>query len=305
MTARSKTNLKTYVDGLLADNNAGLISAADVRNSILDTIDSIESIVASGDFVAMPFVNDVKLKNTNGVGGILYVDSGINFVNGGGMQYEPYLGPTNISHSGLKNLDSNDHPQYLLRTGGQTMTGNLGLSSNWINSSGSSNITTSTGRGLQFSYVNNTSENINVGSGTSFVYLRDISKMNSAKGVAKAWINFDASGTIVVRDSYNVSGIQRLDAGKFKIIFNSGVFANNNYVAIGSSNATSTSGSKEDFTNNTVGIVLREGNDGTSLRSLTFVVKDEGGQYVNAKLNDLVVYGTEPGGTSQSVSIIS
>lgn len=304
MTVRSRDELIGVPNGIilqrLPDNNAGQISAADVRDSIVDTVDSIINIVRNNDFSVQPFLKDVSIKN--GVSGILEVGSGIKFSDGK-MQYTAYQGAGGIQHDTLGGLTAGDpHTQYLRVDGGRQMLNNLGLGIYWINSSGNTTLTTSTGRGLSFSYVNNSSENVNVGSGTSLYFQKDKSVMNSARGVAKAWINFDASGINglpTVRDSYNVSGIQKLETGKFKIIFHSGVFANNNYVAIGSSNSTTASGSKEDFANNTIGMVMREGNDGTSLRSLTFVIRDDGGQYVNAKINDLVVYGTEPGGSGQ------
>lgn len=301
MTVRSKSNLLSYISGILPDNNAGMISAADVRNSIVDTAESIETIVANGSFNSTPFVNDVRLQMANGAGGTLYVGSGIEFP-GGARQYVPYPGPNGISHNTLTGLDAGDpHQQYLVSSGTRPMTGSLGMRNNWINSSGSADVTSNNGyRGLQFNYVNPTGENVNIGSGTSLVFLRDRSRINSARGVAKAWINFDGSGTTpVVRDSYNVSGIQKLGDGKFKIIFHSGVFKDNNYVAIGTSNAMVGANSAEDFTNNTVGIVTREGNDGTSLRSLVYVIRDEGNRYINAKINDLVVYGTEMLGSGQ------
>jgi hypothetical protein len=300
MTVRSKDGLTSTIGARIPDNNAGLISASDVRNSMLDIVDSINQVVASGNFNSeTPFVNPTRFKS------MVYMESGVNFPNGGGTQYVPYPGPSGISHNNLSNLDVGDpHAQYLPTNGTRRMTNNFGLGQYWINSSGSAD-PSSTGRGLRFAFTASPSdEEAQVGSGTSFRFLRDNSRLNSARGAAKAWINFDASGSMVVRDAYNVSGIQRLDAGKFKIIFNSGVFANNNYVAIGSSNSTSSSGSREDFSNNTVGIVLREGNDASALRSLTFVVRDDGGQYVNAKMNDLVVFGTEPNGVSPTVNII-
>ena len=51
----------------------------------------------------------------------------------------------------------------------------------------------------------------------------------------------------------------------------------------------------EDFSINKVGITLRTGNDASQLRSLTFCVLDDGEQYVDAKINELVVYGRGPG----------
>ena len=42
----------------LADNNAGQISARDVRQNILDVADSIVPHAASGDYVTYPFNNN-------------------------------------------------------------------------------------------------------------------------------------------------------------------------------------------------------------------------------------------------------
>lgn len=299
MTVRSKSDLISYISSVIPDNNAGMISAADVRNSIVDTAQSIEAIVASGSFTSTPFVNDVKLQMSNGAGGTLYIGSGIEFP-GGGRQYVPYPGPGSIAHNSLTGLDVGDpHQQYLVSSGTRPMTGSLGMKNNWINSSGSAD-PTNTGRGLQFVYGSPTSETINVGSGTSVTFLKDKSRMGSARGVAKAWINFDASGVNslpVVRDSFGVSGINKDGVGKFTITFHSGILADNNYAAIGSSNARGTSTNGTDFQTNTVGLSFRSGNDATSLRKLTFYVQDDGGQYVDADLNDLVIFGTEPGGS--------
>jgi hypothetical protein len=219
----------------------------------------------------------------------------------GKTQYTAFEGIGSLQHNQLTGRDIGDpHIQYVPISGTRVFTNNVGFDRNWINSSGSSSILTSTGKGLSFTSVGLTRENVNVGSGTSFYFQNDKSTLSSARGAARAWINFDGSGTApVVRDSYNVSGIQRLGDGKFKIIFHSGVFKDNNYVAIGTSNAMVGANSAEDFTNNSVGIVMREGNDGTSLRSLVYVIRDEGNRYINAKINDLVVYGTEMLGSGQ------
>lgn len=308
MTVRNKTNLIAYVTGVLLDNNAGLISAADVRNSVVDTIESINTIVASGDFNSeTPFSKHVRLKLNNPDGGILYVESGISFPNAAGstdLQLVPYPGPVGIAHDSLGNLNTGDpHQQYLPVTGTRQMQGSLGMQNHWINSSGQSDPSSYNGyRGLQFSRVNPTGENINVGSGTSFVFLKDKSVINSARGVAKAWINFNASGSVpVINDSYNVSGLIKESPGHFVIVFHSGVFKNNDYAAIANSNATS---STTEFQKNTVGLVKRTlRDDGT--RSIAFYVMDDGGQFCDARINDLVAYGTEPiGSGSPPVTVV-
>ena len=302
MTAFSKTDLLNYVSGAIPDNNAGLISAADVRNSIVNTVDSIQKIVANSNFYVEGFVNDVLIKKTDQQGGTLYVDSGIYFTNGGGRQYVPYPGATGIQHNSLGGLtDGDPHTQYLPIVGGRPMLGNLGMRAFWINSSGSAD-PTSTGRGISFGRVSTTRENVNVGSGTSVVFLNDSSVINSARGVAKAWIRFDATSgvtvgkTLYVLDSYNISCIKHEDTGKFTITFNSGVFKDNNYVALGHSNARSTASGITDFSQCTVSMPHRTGNDTNSLRKISFAVLDDSNTYVNAKINELVVFGTEPNG---------
>lgn len=314
MTVRAKNNLISSISGAIPDNNAGLISASDVRNSIIDTVESIEVIVSSGNFNSnTPFVNHVRLRHANGLGGILYAESGIifpNASNGSDIQLVPYPGPGNILHNQLDGLNTGDpHFQYLPMSGTRPMLGSLGMSNFWINASGQGDATSNNGyRGIQFSKLTNTSETINVGSGTSFTFLKDTSKLDSARGVAKAWIRFQGSGiggngSPSVLDSYNVSGIKKEGTGKFTIIFNSGVLKDNNYVAIGHSNGRMTASSREDFSENTVALSYRTGDDIQKLRSISFVVMGKpeedgaGGYYLDAIVNDLVVFGTEPGGS--------
>jgi hypothetical protein len=296
--------LLNNINSELSDNNAGQISAYDVRHNLVDIVQSINQIVASGDFdVSTPFsANNVRAKIVNGQNGFFIAESGIFFPNATtvnqGKQYEPYPGPGNVNHNSLSNLNAGDpHTQYLPLNGTRIMQNNFGTGSNWVNSSGNSQVLNSNNRGLQFQYVSNISENINVGSGTKFVFKADNSQLETSKGVAKAWINFNGSGNIQVRDSYNIKQIERVSGsvGKFKITFVSGVLANNNYVAIGNSNARGDNDSGEDFGVNTVGTALRVGDDASSLRSLTFYVLNDAGQYVDAAVNDLVVFGREKG----------
>ena len=49
MAEINKETLKTTIASELADNNAGLISEADVRQNLIDAVDSINMIVASGN----------------------------------------------------------------------------------------------------------------------------------------------------------------------------------------------------------------------------------------------------------------
>lgn len=304
MSIKSKAELITSIQTDLADNNAGLISAYDIRHNLEDIVDSINQVVASGDFNATnPYVNNVRAKIVNNAGGLFIAESGVNFPNGGGTQYVAYPGPSGLQHNTLAGLTVGDpHTQYLPLNGTRTMQNNLGTGSNWINSSGNSQLTSSNNRGLKFEYVSNSVENIRVGDGSRVTFDKDNSFFNSANGVAKAWINFDASGTAggspVVNSWYNVSAIEKLGVGKFRISFASGVLCNNSYVAVGHSNSRSSSNSKEDFDVNTVGMVVRDGDDASTLRRLTFCILNDADQFVDAEVNDLVVFGFGPNASS-------
>lgn len=311
MSIKSRSEIANNIAADLADNNAGLISAADVRNNMLDIVNNIIPIVASGDFMSTPFVNGtVRIAVVEGEpdSGKLQVGSGVIFPTGpnGGLQTEAYPGAGNIEHDKLANLSDGDpHPQYVPINGVRTMIRNFGMGTSWINSSGNTGPTESfyNNKGLRFSSINSSAENIHVGSGTAsgsgtkFVFDADNSTMSTAKGVAKAWLNFDASGVNnvpVINSFYNVVQLEKLAVGKFKVVFASGTFGDNNYVAIGSSNARTSKDSAEDFDVNTIGIVLREGNDSTFLRSATFCILNDAGQFVDAEINELVVYGRGP-----------
>ena len=50
----------------------------------------------------------------------------------------------------------------------------------------------------------------------------------SARGIAKAWVNFNGTGTIAARDSENVSSLTDNGAGDYTVNF-SGAFSSANY----------------------------------------------------------------------------
>tara|TARA_Y100000015_G_scaffold28306_1_gene27532 strand:- start:42 stop:419 length:378 start_codon:yes stop_codon:yes gene_type:complete len=49
-----------------------------------------------------------------------------------------------------------------------------------------------------------------------------------AQGRAKAWVNFNGTGTVAIRDSFNVSSITDINTGIYDVNFTSS-FANTNY----------------------------------------------------------------------------
>ncbi len=314
LTMKNSGELITSINDDLADNNAGLISAEDVRHNMRDIAYSINHIVASGDTdVKYPFFNDVRFKHhgTPGIGGTVIAESGILFPNAPNndslLQREPYPGVKSIDHSQLLKLtDGDPHPQYVPIEGwafaNREMTGNFALGNQWIGPSGDNRV------GFKFAPNDATSNTVDILTSGDFVF-DDGSRIETGHSVAKAWLNFDASGvgTIepVIRSYHNVSGITKNGVGKFTITFNSGVFTNNHYVAIGTSNGTTSSSSKEDMDVNTVACVIRTGNDDNDgLRTCTFVIQNDAGEYVDGKVNDFVAYGYDPASTSGTVPTV-
>ena len=303
MAVRTSGELLTNIAVNLADNNSGAISAGDVRNNMADIVESMNSIIASGNTdTKFPFFNDVRLKHTPAQGGgRLHVESGILFPNCPNvglrtvLQAEPWPGVANIPHGSLDGLSTGDpHLQYLPINGLRSMTGNLRLDNNWIGSSGVN------GQGFKFEQGGASGVRI-LTSGT--LVFGDNSIVKSGRGVAKAWISFDASGVAsipVVNSAYNITTLQDMGVGKFKVTFASGVLGSNNYVAVGSSNSRTSADNPEDFQENTVGMVSRTGTDPN--RTLTFQVISDG-VYVDAEINNLVVFENGPAVSSDSVNI--
>tara|TARA_R100000988_G_C4003436_1_gene170740 strand:+ start:1138 stop:2061 length:924 start_codon:yes stop_codon:yes gene_type:complete len=297
MAIKNSGDLYESIAADLADNNAGLISAEDVRHNILDIVESLNQIVASGNFnTKNPFRNqNVRAQiNSNNYGKFI-AESGVEFPNAtwasDTTQYEPYPGVGLVDHNSLNNLNVGDpHGQYVPISGTREMLGNLKTGGKSISASGEND------RGIKFIW-NSSFDDAYVGSGTNFVF-DDGSKIGTGKSVAKAWMVFDGNdgSAPVIRESYNIHTLTDNGTGKYTIKFVSGVLGDNNYAAVGNSNATTASGSKEDFDNNTVGLVLRDGNDASSLRSITYVIRKESdNSYVDGHINDLIVFGLGSG----------
>lgn len=324
-TIQDSGAILTSIGQDLADNNAGLISAEDVRHNMEDTVASVGKIMSLADTEnTYYFQNNVKVSGDGSSGGKMFItESGVQFPNSpvdyplltDNIQIEPYPGSGKLDHNLLTNRDgdSNDcHPQYLLETAGPSggMRSNLrmrqnGVDPHWIGPSGLDD------EGFQFTYdgavpVINSRARIVFADGST---AQDVNGSGTAKGVAKAWCNFDASGTPaalpVVRSSYNIDSIERVSKGVIKITFASGIFADNNYVAIGNSNANTGSGTFDAFDINTVGLTLREGDDANTLRSIHYVIRSDDNDLVDAKLNDFVAYGLGPNTVADASPTVS
>lgn len=314
LTMKNSGELITSINDELADNNAGLISAEDVRHNMRDIAYSINHIVASGDTdVQFPFFNDVRAKHhgTPGIGGRVIAESGILFPNSPNssetLQREAYPGVKSINHNDLLNLtNQDDHTQYVPIGGwayaNREMTGNFALGNQWIGPSGDNRV------GFKFAPNDATSNTVDILTSGDFVF-DDGSRIETGHSVAKAWLHFNASGQAthvpVVHSYHNISGITKNDVGKFTITFNSGVFTNNTYVAFGTSNGTTDNDNPEDMDVNTVSCVVRTGNDDNDgLRTCSFVIRNDKGAYVDGKVNDFVAYGYDPASTSGTIPTV-
>ena len=293
----------------LSDNNAGLISAQDVRHNMEDIAFSINKIVASGDTnVEFPFFNTVTVSkvdalsetSTTATNGDIIVQSGVFFPNAPEnstkRQDRPWLGDGNIDHD---NLGNDTHLIYYNRDGSRALEGNMPTASYWINASG----TDKTGLKFNTTHATDATKQEILVSGDGFRF-SDNSVVPNGKGNAKAWAFFNASGNAVnahlpeIYSWNNIESISKKAEGQFKITFTSGTFENNHFVAVGTSNGTNASGSLIDMETNTVACVARSGDDGTMLRSVTYVVRDEGGSYTDSAVCQFVAYGYSPTETS-------
>ena len=57
-----------------------------------------------------------------------------------------------------------------------------------------------------------------------------LATQNGMNGIAKAWVNFNGTGTVAIRDSFNVSSITDLGTGRYTINFTTAM-PNANYGA--------------------------------------------------------------------------
>lgn len=304
MAVKPAGTLHTEIGENLANNNSGDITAEDVRESIRDVLDSIPYIVAHANFnTTNAFQGNVRAELVGGAEGLFIAESGVQFpslgagdaANNFNIQTVPYPGNENVDHNLLANLANGDeHTQYLNVNGQREMAGNLGLGSYWVNSEGNDGNNTSSNKGLRFQPDpdDGTVEVVHVGSQSSVTFDADGSEVDSAKGIAKAWVNFSSTGGVITyRASYNIQSITYISPGQYTVQFKNPIPVP--YVAIGMSNARSNIGNepydKTNFDLNSVGVVDRNEN------YVSFcVINSTSGQanaFVDAEINDLVIFG--------------
>jgi hypothetical protein len=60
-----------------------------------------------------------------------------------------------------------------------------------------------------------------------------LATQNGMTGIAKAWVNFNGTGTVAIRDSFNVSSITDNGTGRYTVNFTTAL-PNANYAFVGS-----------------------------------------------------------------------
>jgi hypothetical protein len=105
---------------------------------------------------------------------------------------------------------------------------------------------------------------------------------DQASGLAKAWVNFDGTGTVAIRASFNVSSITDNGTGDYTVNFTTAL-ADANYAAIvagarGTSNDDFRSGNRQGGTYSTTAVQVFSG------------VASQGGTYVDANPLNVAVF---------------
>ncbi len=125
--------------------------------------------------------------------------------------------------------------------------------------------------------VNSTADGVAIGTGG----------INQAR-IAKAWVNFNGSGTVAIRDSYNVGSITDNGTGIYVVNFSTAM-TDTNYSAVMYTNATTTGVGSQQFYNTYLG--------GLNTRSTSSVLFESYGGNPSspasrdALLCDLIIFG--------------
>lgn len=339
MAIQNASDLVSSINTDIADNNAGSISAADIRNNMVDTVDSIVPIVASGDFQT----HKINGNNQSVIfAARIVAESGVKFDTSDTSGYSeankiqtiPFRGVGEIQHSGLAGLTGDDHDAYVPTSGVRTFLGNIGLgdiyndidntlignNQGWINCSGNKGLVdlgiTFNNHGLGFETTNPDTgkygEIIHVGSGnyggtdttySQFEFDYDKSTLHTAKSTALAWISFNGAAYlngslsdsglsgITVNSAYNVTAIEASGAGTYKIYFKSGLIADGStdYTVVAHANGTTSNSGPQSMDLVTPAVVVRNSD------FFTLAVRNDNGEFVNSRVNDVVIFGHQSG----------
>lgn len=102
----------------------------------------------------------------------------------------------------------------------------------------------------------------------------------TAKGMARAWVNFNGTGTVAIRTSFNVTSVTDNATGNYTINFTSAL-PDGNYCAVGMCDITSGSGSPRGVAINASGsggvtptgssLKVATGEEGTNFADVAYI----------------------------------
>jgi hypothetical protein len=108
--------------------------------------------------------------------------------------------------------------------------------------------------------------------------------INQAR-VAKAWCNWDQTGTIAIRSSYNISSITDTATGRTDVNFSTAM-TDTNYSAVGYGNHSSSASAAGNFAaHQALGLHMRTTND------IEVACYKDGTGYIDSKQADVIIFG--------------
>ena len=106
---------------------------------------------------------------------------------------------------------------------------------------------------------------------------------NVINGSAKAWVNFDGTGTVAIRESFNVGSITDLAVGRYEVNFTN-AFADINYVCVTGINHNSSSGGSNNYNRSAVS------NAGTTSKAYYNTYGSNNSTLYDVPVNQLAVF---------------
>lgn len=106
---------------------------------------------------------------------------------------------------------------------------------------------------------------------------------NVINGSAKAWVNFNGTGTVAIRESFNVDSITDVAVGRYEVNFTN-AFSDINYVCVTGINLNTTSGGSNNYNRSAVA------NAGTVSKAYFNTYPDSTTTLIDVQVNQLAVF---------------
>ena len=106
---------------------------------------------------------------------------------------------------------------------------------------------------------------------------------NVINGSAKAWVNFDGTGTVAIRESFNVTSITDVATGRYEVNFTN-AFSDINYACVTGLNLNQTNGGSSNYNRSAVA------NAGTVSKAYFNTHADSTASLTDVQVNQLAVF---------------